>query len=459
MELRDYIDLSVLLRKKQDTREDRRAFGIAHESMRENPAAQLLAWRQMHLQTLERPLLSERIEGYLYSITLMLLLLAFVLGIVSGVALLSYNGQEPVNLVYFLAMVVFLPLVTIVLSLFSMLGANRTKNMLVHVSPAFWMEKAVSLFSKHVSVDPESIRINPRVANWIVIKRSQMAALLFSIGLLLALLGVVATRDVAFAWSTTLDVTPEAFHRFVTAIALPWKSWFPSAVPTLELVAQSHYFRLGGEVSSEMIDHASALGAWWKFLAMATLFYAIVLRFVLYLLSVWGLKRALKHAAMTIEGVPQLLQDMNTPLITTHEENDEPQRNRDVDLPKHTDVALQREYDMIQGWSIPSDMLSVLAETFGVKAPHIDEAGGNNTLEEDDALIAKSHGRVLLFVKAWEPPTMDFMDYLHALEKRTDQLLVFPAGTPEADFRPSPKSVNVWVRKLAAESETVEVKA
>jgi len=459
MTLKSYIDLYTLLKNDVTTPQERRAFGLAHEHLKNDPVVQLQAWRDAHLQKLERPLLSERIDTFLYSVTLAVVIAAFILGLFSGIALLSYNGHEPVNLVYFLAMVVFLPLFTISLTLFSMLRADRAKNLLVHISPAFWMEKAISLFSKHISIDPESFRINPLLANWIIIKRSQMAALAFSTGLFLALLGVVATRDVAFAWSTTLDVTPEAFHRFTQLVALPWRSWMPSAVPTLELVEQSHYFRLGGEVSPAMIDHASMLGAWWKFLAMATLFYAIILRFAVYLLSVWGVKRALKRALLTLDGVPHLLQEMNEPLISTHEEEETAEITASGMLP-NTHARLDRSYEMIQGWSIDTKTLSVLADTFGVKASRMAEIGGNNTLEADQKVIDDTEGSVLLFVKAWEPPTMDFMDYLQALISKSDRIVVFPVGTPEADFKPSSKAVNVWVRKLASlESDKVEVKA
>jgi len=459
MTLKSYIDLYVLLKHDTTTPQERRAFGLSHDTIKNDPIAQLKVWHDTHIQKLQRPLLSERIDSFLYSVTLILLVLAFIFGIFSGVALLNYNGHEPVNLVYFLAMVVFLPLVTIILTLFSMFGANHTKNLLVHISPAFWMEKLISFFSKGASIDPESFRMNPMLANWIIIKRSQMVALVFSVGLFLALLGVVATRDVAFAWSTTLDVTPEAFHHFTQLVAFPWRSWMPSAVPTLELVEQSHYFRLGGKVSPIMIDHASMLGAWWKFLAMATLFYAIFLRFLVYLLSVWGVRRALRQALITLDGVSRLLQEMNEPLITTHEEKQQESENLSSDIPEDTHARLEHHYDMIQGWSIDRQMLSVLADTFNVSASGIDEVGGNNTLEADQRVIDNTHGSVLLFVKSWEPPTMDFMDYLQALIPKSDKIVVFPVGTSEAHFKPASKSVKVWVRKLASlESDTVEVK-
>jgi hypothetical protein len=449
MTLKHYIDLSVLLEKDTSTPQARRVFGLKHEALKSEPLLQLQRWRDEHIHSVAKPLLSEKVDTFLYSATLVVLGAALFLGFFSGVALLSYNGHEPVNLVYFLAMVVFLPAVTITLTLLSMLKANRAKNLLVHISPAFWLERVVALFSKKRAAGLEAVRINPLLVNWIVIKRSQMAALVFSAGLLLALLGVVATKDVVFAWSTTLDVTPEAFHRFIRMIAFPWRSWMPSAVPTLELVQQSHYFRLGGEVSPEMVGHASVLGAWWKFLAMATLFYAIILRLGVWLLAAGGLKRALARSVLTLDGVSRLLREMNEPLITTHEAQGQTRTPVVQSTLPQRETAPASAYDMIQGWSLDSDTLRLLADTLHVSAPRMAEAGGNNTLEADRALIESSRGRVLLFVKAWEPPTMDFMDYLHDLIPKVEYVVVYPVGTPEEGFGASPKAAHVWVRKLS----------
>ena len=450
MKLKTYIDLYELLKYDKSTPQDRRAFGLLHESMKGNPVSQLSAWVKEHRERLYTPLLSEKIDRVLYHVSLFLVLIAFVLGLFSGIGLLSYNGKEPVNLIYFLAVAVFLPLGTMTLSLFAMLRANRARNLLVHVSPAYWMERLLQFFSKEREASLELISFNPLVLNWIVIRRSQMLALAFSVGLLVALLGVVATRDVAFAWSMTLDLSDTQFHTFLDAVALPWAKWLPSAVPSLELVMQSHYFRLGGKLSEEMVSHAALLGTWWKFLVMATLFYAVLLRGFFYLVATWGMKRALDKAFLTLDGAGILLKDMNEPLITTHAQSQESSF-----LPGSTDYErllhhLDASYDSIQGWSIPKALLMTICDTMKITASHLDEVGGNNVLEADREIIERSKGDVLLFVKAWEPPTMDFVDHLLMLAKGVDQVVVVPVGTLQSAFKPSAKEVDVWLRKIVA---------
>ena len=457
MRLRDYIDLYVLLEDDRSSSHERRAFGLKHETLKDDPVAQLRVWVAQHRSRLHTPLLSEQVEGALYSVTLVLAAVALGLGILSGIGLLSYSGKEPVNLVYFLAMVVFLPLVTMGLSVIAMLRAKRSRNLLVHISPAFWMERLLSLIGHKEKLT--DLHINPKLANWIIIRRSQMLALAFSIGLLVALLGVVVTHDIAFAWSTTLDLSAVQFHRFVTWIALPWREWLPQAVPSLELVSQSHYYRLGGKLHESMVAHAALLGTWWKFLAMATLFYAVLLRTLFYLIATWGYRSALKEAFLTLNGATLLLKEMNEPLVTTR--SAQPEQDFVSKQHDYTRIIqrLDERYDGVQGWSIPIDLLRTVCDTLHVDAEVCVETGGNNTLEEDEAIARESHGSVMFVVKAWEPPTMDFIDYLSMLSQSVKSVVVVPIGTPQTGFTPDHREVEVWLRKIASlEKENIWVK-
>ena len=450
MNLKSYLNLYQLLEVDTSSKEERRIFGLFDESLKNRPIEQLLKWVEVHDSKLKKPLLSEVFSSYLYGITLGVVLIAFFIGVFSGIALLNYNGHAPVNVVYFVAMVVFLPLVTITLTLFSMLKAHKTQSVLVHLSPAYWLEKLLSFLPSKVRKNVDSIKINPLLANWIVIKRSQFVALFFSLGLLLSLLAIVATKDIAFAWSTTLDITPEAFHHFLEALSMPWKTWFPSAVPSLELIEQSQYFRLGDRLSEEMVLHASKLGQWWRFLAMSTLFYAIVLRFLMYLLSLFGLRSALKKSFLTLEGVHSLLLDMNEPIISSHAIRNSEDNILSTQGNLQIMEKLDTSYDVVQGWAMSKEGLRVLNDSMKVITPMVVDVGGTNRLSEDTEIIHKSKGEVLLYVKAWEPPTMDFMDYLDELMLGVDKVIVVPLGTVEEDYKASDRFINIWVKKLSA---------
>lgn len=448
MNIKSYVNLYELLQANPSTREENRAFGLTQVLLQNKPIEQLLAWTDTHKNTLKRPLLSETFSSYLYRMTFALVLIAFFLGLLSGVGLLSYNGREPVNVIYFIAVVVFFPLFTMILTFFAMFRASSSESVLVHLSPAFWMEKILGLLPGKIEEKITALKINPLLANWIIIRRSQIIVLFFSFGLLISLLGVVVTKDIAFAWSTTLHISSETLYGFLHTVAFPWREFIPSAVPSMELIEQSQYFRLGDKLSEEMIRDASKLGEWWKFLACSTIFYAIFLRLLMLILSSFGLSYAVKQSLFALNGTTKLLREINEPIISTHAN-----KRESTFIPNEKSYSqivnrLDASYDVIQGWAIPHDELLVLGDSMQVISPVHFEVGGANTFEEDSEVIFKSHGEVLLFVKAWEPPTMDFVDYLSELTEKVDKVIVVPIGTIENHYETTNKEIDVWENKL-----------
>ena len=449
MNIKPYVNLYELLAINPSTREENRAFGLTQVMLKNKPVEQLLAWIEKHKESLKKPFLSDAFASYLYRMTFALVIIAFALGLLAGVGLLSYNGEEPVNVIYFMAIAIFIPLFTMLLTLVAMLRARSAESVLVHLSPAFWMEKILGLLPGNVQEHIKALQISPLLANWIIIRRSQIIVFFFSLGLLLSLLGVVVTKDIAFAWSTTLHISPEVFHGFLHTIAFPWREIVPSAVPSLELIEQSQYFRLGDKLDDEMIAHASELGEWWKFLALSTLFYAILLRFMMLILASFGYSSAVKQSLLTLNGTTKLLREINEPIISTHATKREKAFTSGDESYSQIVNTLDASYDGIQGWAIPQSELFVLGDSMNIISPKHFEVGGTNSFEEDSEVIFKSHGEVLLFVKGWEPPTMDFVDYLTELISKVDKVVVVPIGTAENHYEATPKEIDVWENKLS----------
>jgi len=445
MNIKSYLNLYELLENDNSTKEQRRTFGLASTYSKSEPIKQLLEWIEANKHKLKEPTLSQYIDSYLYGITLTLTIVAFILGVFSSIAMLSYSGDAPVNVIYFMAMVIFVPLFTMFLTSLAMISATSMQSVLVHISPTFWMQKVLSYFFKDIKID---IQLDKGLVNWVILKRSQLLALSFSFGLLFTLLFIVATKDLAFAWSTTINIEPKAFYNFLNVIAYPWRDLFPWAVPSLELIEQSHYYRLGEKLSSTMVDSASLLGEWWKFLLFATLFYAIFLRFILLLLSSIGFKKALKNSFLTLKGSNKLLTDMNEVIITTiAKEKESSFHSSSVEynqlLPK-----LKSSYDVTLGWSIDREKIMLLSESMNLTSTKTFELGGSNSLDEDILNIEECYGEALIFVKSWEPPTMDFMDSLDMLLEKIQSVTIVPIGTETKAYKVDEKKLNIWARKL-----------
>src|SRR5690606_36806106 len=76
--------------------------------------------------------------------------------------------------------------------------------------------------------------------------------------------------DLAFSWSTTLDISANTFHRIVEAFAVPWQFLGPDWQLSLEQVRDTQYFRLEGRyVPSTGEGRATdmiVIGHWWHYL-------------------------------------------------------------------------------------------------------------------------------------------------------------------------------------------------
>ncbi len=446
MRIAHYLDLRQLYDRTPLEHEANRALGLELEGR--TPLEQVDGWRVRHLPRLEGERWSRTYERYRYGIGLTLGAVAFVLGLITGAALLSYSGREPVNVIYFLAVAVAIPLVTMVLTLVALLRADRPHNALVHLAPASWMAKIAGLLGHR---GPPAMTLPPPVANRLVIVHSQQMALWFSLGLLLALVGIVATRDIAFAWSTTLRIDPQTFHRITEMIAGPWHRLVPTAVPSLELITQSQYYRLGGTVDSELVRHAEMLGAWWRFLAMATLVYAVGLRLAVWLFARMSLQRAAMKAILAMPQTRQLLHEMNTPLVDPRAQEGETRFVEGAsEYPRVLQGPLPRTSWAI-GWAMEPERIGVVLDALGGAAERIAPVGGRQSLAEDTRLIAETAGaEVLLLVKAWEPPTMEWVDLVTDLAGSAQRVIVVPTGMPDEAFVPQSDHVAVWERKLVA---------
>jgi len=450
MTLTSYINLYEVLQNDTATKKEKRDFGLQKEMKNASSFSKLIAWQERIMLVCQKPFLSDTILEYLYKITFVLVLISFVAGFFSGSMLLSYSGKEPVNIIYFLAMVVVLPLFTMLITLFSMLQANKKHDIWVDISSTLWLEKILSILPNQKNVKMDILTKNPLLLNWTIIKRSQLLALFFSLGLLLSLFFVIVTKDIAFSWSSTLNVNAKEFYDFIYTLSFPWRAYLPSAVPSVELIEQSHYFRLGHRLNAEMVQNASKLGEWWKFLLLCTLFYALFLRIVVYSIASFGFQKALKKSFFSLDGVKELLFDMREAIVSSNALTSE-KRFISTSLEEMDKVEmLNKQYDVIQGWSLLTSQIKEINGFMKLESSLVFGVGGGNSLSKDTQIIKESFGEVLLYVKAWEPPTMDFMDYLDELLPCVDKIIIYPLGTQEEEYLSKERFIDIWERKISA---------
>ncbi|MBL0721090.1 MAG: DUF2868 domain-containing protein [Sulfurovum sp.] len=444
----DYIDIHQILETKEDISAENRRFALKHKILINRPLELINVWRDSRMHLIPYPPDSANIMKILSTVTLFSLVISFLIGIFTGTVLLHYNGNQPINLLYFFAMIFIFPIITMGFTISAMILSNRSHSVMVHLSPAYWLEYLIAYLPSKHQESISKLKLNPLIGNWLIIHRSQFIALIFSIGLFLTLLISVISSDIAFSWSTTLHITSKELYDFFYAVSLPWREILPSAVPSLELIEKSHYFRLGGKLDKDIIENASLLGEWWKFLAMSTLIYAILLRGIFLFISLLGLQKALNNSALYIS--KDILQDMREPFITTQSKTrDRPlvqKYNGNIDEV----VKLKEKYPIAIGWALDENTISEYNKKENILVDLIYEVGGRKLLEEDSKVIEQAHGDIIFYIKSWEPPTMDFIDFIENLShKDVKNIEIYLIGIKECLYKCTDEDFKIWERKLS----------
>ena len=234
------------------------------------------------------------------------------------------------------------------------------------------------------------------------LKNSTLAGVFFSIGALISLLITITTKDIAFGWATTLNITPTALKSALDTISI-WSNMCTDCVPNLDLIEISRYSRLGAGVSKEQISNAQLLGQWWKFLALSILFYGVLLRSILLLIA-----HSLPSSKESIEFNSNVQTEDFTQLDSTYENI--------------------------------SDISSLENRDFKLLGYHLDTAALNIKSSE-------TSDNIIVATKSWEPPIMDFFDYLEEINQENKSasisiLLVGLHGPAKEE------DIAIWGRKL-----------
>lgn len=213
-----------------------------------------------------------------------LLLAGLACGVSLSRALLLYSGTAPVNVsVFLLAAVAFQAGMCLLAALFMLLRLGRGQGRLpwMWLFDLAWKYPPVrrSLAAGFVrSIVTEGRRLAGMLA-WDFLRLVHLGGLGLALGTLVGTLASVAVTDLAFGWQSTLRVGPQGMQTMVTGLALPW-SWLPDSlglIPDLQQIEGSRIVLKDGIATLT----TAALTAWWPFLAMCLLTYAVVPRIVL----------------------------------------------------------------------------------------------------------------------------------------------------------------------------------
>lgn len=493
--LADLVDLSVQVdldagSNPAELRQRDRAIGQELAQLAGKPRCQLRQW----LRKINQDKPAQAGDTAVKTLRRMALLL-FALGLMAGwgasLGIFSYDGTRPVNIVNVLAAFVGVQLLLLLLTTIIALpknlvqllpGARQIQDFIGLLSPGRLVPVAARyLPAQHrLSLEAALGRQKAshiaygRVSKWLILQFSQIFAIAFNIGALACCLYLVTVSDLAFGWSTTLKVSSQSFHGLITQLAWPWRDWLPSAVPTIDIINDTRYFRFNKGMLPNATGNpinVAALGQWWQFLLMAIACYGLLPRLGMFALTRWRLDAALKTALIHAPGALQILDRMNHAIIETSSAEPEvrmkPTSTAATPLPLHSlDKNRPRAY-LINWAGINVDkeqFNNIFHQTSGVLVERMLYAGRISPHDEDQQTIeevSKAGAKTAIFVavKSWEPPLLDFMDFLDSLRARlgAERLItIAPVMLDhERQFIPAdPKDLDVWKKRLQSRGDS-----
>jgi hypothetical protein len=487
LKLAELIDLEVQLIKdrERDPVEIRRRDRDIGRSLKITDQSRETIFRQWLQRVRPR---NEKTAGQLAETGYRWLLILFILiGSLAGYstmrAVLDYDGSTPINVVNVWAVVIVPQWIFLLFFLLNQLpqsvrkwlpgvgeiyGSIREFGFLLARLGAKGIEQNPS--EKKMTLWQElrrfkrSKKLYRNLERWLVVSVTQRFGVAFNVAAILTLLYLVTFSDLAFAWNTTLQVTVESFYNVVHTLAWPWQSIFPEAVPSLQVIEASRYFRItseylgapsGGRVADEFV-----VGAWWPFLLSSIVAYGLLIRlFVL----------ALSHVMVTfaLSRLPHgsaynaLYDRLSRPLVETQAPGAE--EAAPVTEAKTVSRALPfadytRAHVITWGdlFIDQEDLFAWVERRFGWQTDLNASAGGFDYADSEKVLQTfgqKNDFPVLILVESWEVPDKSLLSFLKTLrEKKKEQtlLVIGLVNTEQGNLYdpPKPEHRQTWIHAI-----------
>jgi hypothetical protein len=296
-------------------------------------------------------------------------------------------------------------------------------------------------------------RVYGRFRRWLTLLAGQVFGVAFNVGLVASYLAAVVFTDLAFGWSTTLDLDAGSVHALLAGLARPWAHWLPGAVPTVELVEASRHFRAAG---ASVADPA-LLGRWWTFVLLCLITYCALPRAVLLVVAVVRARSALAWTLTHLPGASELLYRLDHDAVETRAET--PERARSFVAGSASAPAAGRaegpasvvvwgDFDLDR-----AELDALVERATGLVSARVLGAGGA-TLEADAQAIRASaeFGQpVVLMVKSWEPLLGDLADFVADLRAALGEarpIHVVPLAARLASV-PAAADVEAWRTQIS----------
>lgn len=394
--------------------------------------AEVAAWLE-HVRPPTADSAGARSERALRGLSVLLALCGAALGSGTAAGLFYYDGTHPVNVVRVVGF--FAPLQLLLLAGTALLwlpprwrrvvpGLELAQDVLALASPGRllgWLRRVLpgsqrEAAARFAALAERHRRLYGEVERWTWSAASQLFGVAFHAGALACALALVALTDLAFGWSTTLDVDARTLERITRALSAPWAALWPQGVPSAQLIETTQYFRGAAQGGHDPLRSAP----WWRFCAACLVCYALAPRVALLAFARWRLAGAVRRAFVRQPAVLALRDRLESRLVeTTAEGVEAPPAPRGPGVRPAAAAPARGTRCVALAWSgFPLDPAESL-RLVGLLASSQQRAG-EGALASDAAAIEALRRTppdelVAVLVKVWEPPVLELQDFLREL--------------------------------------------
>lgn len=380
------------------------------------------------------PTAGERVERAQVIVSWLVFVVFSLIGTTIALAVLQFTGDHPINVFVVLGVFVFLQWINLLGTIVAFVRSRSSPGFLAQLPLSALVRKLIIRIAGAEDTGRFLARrsLYGEVERWVLFRAMQLGAIAFNLGAIATFVAAVSFTDLAFAWSTTLQIEAEGLQRFCEGLAAPWRLWLPDAVPTLDLIGATQYFRLDSAYvnapAGARVRDAALAGGWWPFLLMCLLVYGLLPRLVLAVWASVGIHRAFGKLSFDTPEEAEVIARLTIPRVRRVQENDPGnvaplgEGHQPLDRPQQLSQA---EPAIAVRWreaEISDEAFRKrLHERFGarVEGP-IANAGGHDH-RQDEALLRRLEGSeqpVLVLAEPWNAPDRAFKRLIQALRAR-----------------------------------------
>jgi len=312
----------------------------------------------------------------LRAISVMIALIAFILGLLASVAALSGDEYGRVNLLLSLFLFALLPAFGLLATAVFLSLGRRSGIAALLVELRVTPKRFAALLARQGGAAQRQR---------ILFSLSQGWLLSFVAGNLLGFALMLLAMDISFVWRSTLLEASDLLH-VLDFVAMPWSFW-SAAQPSLEMLSQTQDFRLQGSPND-----ANYVGQWWRFLLAAQLCYSLSPRTLLWLIG----KNRLARKTETLSTDQNRKVSAENPIS-------------EIDRLAKSVTEIPVDSILFDLAHTPDSLLSDIGERLQVATIHRTPVDLHSQLQRVDN--ANSPALVVL-VRSWEPPLAELADSL-----------------------------------------------